>query len=146
MESEQAGRTLVLADADNLWQLNRFYKRNGHKGKAALSDLGFWLEGDDGIIAGLRLSTAPEYSLMRGLWVERSRQRQGLGSELIEQSRPYWPRRPCFCFPYSHLEPFYQRLGFRPASAFDVPRQLSLQLQRYQTRGDDLILMGCYLP
>ncbi len=147
MVSEPPTRRLVCGDADNLWQLNRFYKRNGHKGKARADDLCFWLEEDEVIVAALRLTPEQEYSLMRGVWVDKQRQREGLGSELIRRSFAFWPTLPCYCFPYAHLERFYHQLGFSNAgSTPSPPQKLSMQLTRYRARGEDLLLMGRYLP
>ena len=35
---------LIQPATEQLYQLNRFYRRNGHKGKAKPSDTAFWLE------------------------------------------------------------------------------------------------------
>jgi len=140
--SEQNELELVQATPEELWRLNRFYKRNGHKGKAREQDSCFWLQEGEQIVAALRLTVEDDFCLMRGLWVDQHRQRQGLGSELIQRSRPYWPDKPCYCFPYAHLQGFYSRLGFSQDTEQRSPQKLRNRLSGYLKRGETLLLMG----
>ena len=130
---------------DELYLLNRFYKRNGHKGKADKHDTAYWLKTDETIAAAVRFTAAAEGTLLRGLWVDRNLRRKGLGGLLLQACSSYWKQQACYCFPYQHLREFYAKAGFIPADE-STPTHYQEQLIRYQQRGEDLILMQYQLP
>ncbi|MGB0466348.1 MAG: GNAT family N-acetyltransferase [Pontibacterium sp.] len=136
---------VVQVKADQLPQLNRFYRRNGHKGKACPEDYAFWLEQKDTIVAAVRFSAYEQGLLMRGLWVHKALRGRGLGQQLLSGCQTFWKQQPCYCFPYAHLQGFYERSGFTQAGN-QTPQSLKNQLRRYQQRGQDLILMEYQPP
>ena len=129
---------------DELYLLNRFYKRNGHKGKATASDRAFWLRQEGRILAAVRFTPVEEGALLRGLWVDRSVRGEGLGRALLEGCRNYWSRRRCYCFPYRHLQQWYAGRGFVLPDV-TTPAALLGRLHTYRERGEDLVLMQ-YVP
>ncbi|WP_372831855.1 GNAT family N-acetyltransferase [Pontibacterium sp.] len=133
------------ATEEELYLLNRFYKRNGHKGKADSRDKAYWLKTDDKTIAAVRFTPTAEGTLLRGLWVAQELRGQGLGGILLQACSSYWKQQACYCFPYQHLQEFYAKAGFAPADE-STPPQYQKQLIRYQQRGEDLILMQYQLP
>ncbi|MBE9397266.1 GNAT family N-acetyltransferase [Pontibacterium sp. N1Y112] len=130
---------------EELYLLNRFYKRNGHKGKADSKDKAYWLITDEKIAAAVRFTPTAEGTLLRGLWVDCNIRRQGLGGLLLKACSSYWKQQACYCFPYQHLQEFYAKAGFTPADE-STPPQYQSQLIRYQQRGEELILMQYQLP
>jgi len=137
---------LIQPAPEQLYQLNRFYRRNGHKGKAKPSDTAFWLEQQGEIIAGVRFSAAENGVLLRGLWVATEKRRQGLGSQLLRDTRTFWQHSTCYCFPYNHLEAFYTHHGFKRLDESTTPAPLDQQLERYLRRGEKVILMAYQPP
>ncbi len=146
--------TLITPEPDQLYRVNRFYKKNGHKGKATPGDIVFWLEQSDQILAAVRFLNTSDGLLLRGLWVHKSQRRSGLGSALLKQTRLVWQQQACYCFPYGHLEDFYSRNGFtlfadrggNIKGTHSIPDQLYNQLKSYHQRGEDLLLMGYQPP
>lgn len=128
-----------------LFLLNRFYKRNRHKGKADTDDTAFWLKDENEILAAVRCTTYGNITLLRGLWVHKERRREGLGTILLTGCRHHWEKHNCFCFPFSHLEAFYEKNGFSYPRE-QVPTHLLQKLQSYQQRGEQVILMQYQLP
>lgn len=137
--------TLVTVNDDNRYLLNRFYKHNGHKGKATHTDHAFYLSQQDKILAAVRFEITPDYMLMRGLWVEKNSRGQGLGSNLLKQLIQQMKQQPCYCLPYKEQRQFYLQQFFIDASA-DAPSQLIQQWQHYQQRGELLDLMRYQPP
>lgn len=137
--------TLVQADKGNLFRLNRFYRRNGHKGKAHPEDLAWWLEQEGEILAALRLEQHPWGQLLRGMWVSRDHRGQGLGSRLLVETHKQLRASPCYCLPYLHLTEFYNRNGFVETHN-SAPQALKNQLQGYTQRGEQLSLMRYQPP
>lgn len=128
-----------------LFRLNRFYKRHGHKGKAETGDTAFWLKHEKEILAAVRFTTEGDNILLRGLWVHKERRGEGLGSTLLTGCRRYWEKHTCFCYPFSHLDAFYAKHGFLHPDE-QAPEHLLRKLRSYQQRGEDVILMQYQPP
>lgn len=128
-------------------QLQRFYKRNGHKGKIQADDICAWLSEGDEIIAAARLSPSTQadgdYLQLKGLWVTKNLRGQGVGRVLLNKISNFLIQsdKPCYCLAYDHLEYFYQSQKFIPICKDDAPNLLWQRLQRYQNRGNHLKLM-----
>lgn len=134
----------VVPDSE-LFRLNRFYKRNGHKGKADTADTAFWLKDGNEILAAIRFTADDNDLLLRGLWVHKERRGQGLGDKLLRECRHYWAKHNCFCYPFNHLEAFYAQHGFVTADEH-TPAHLLRKLKSYQQRGEEVILMQYQPP
>ncbi|MBV0934513.1 GNAT family N-acetyltransferase [Marinobacterium weihaiense] len=130
----------VALEMDQLHVLNRFYKRNGHKGKARPGDHAFVLHLNGQVLAGVRFEVMAEGWLMRGLWVHRNWRGQGLGRQLLQGCEVQWSAQPCYCYPYRELAAFYTRIGFVAVEEHVAPRLQTL-LSRYRRRGEDVGLM-----
>ena len=69
-------------------QLQRFYKRNGHKGKIQANDICAWLIEGDEIIAAVRLSPSSQaesdFLQLKGLWVAKELRGQGIGGVFLK--------------------------------------------------------------
>ena len=128
-----------------LFRLNRFYKRNGHKGKAVPDDTAFYLKDEKEILAAVRFTTEQDNLLLRGLWVHKERRGEGLGSALLIGCRHHWEKHTCFCYPFGHLEAFYAKHGFSHPDE-QVPTYLLRKLKSYQQRGEQVILMQYQPP
>ena len=137
--------SISLVPECELFRLNRFYKRNGHKGKVDTGDTAFWLQDEKEILAAVRFTADGDNLLLRGLWVHKERRGEGLGSMLLTGCRHYWEKHTCFCYPYNHLEAFYAKHGFAHPDE-QAPEHLIRKLQSYQQRGEQVILMRHQLP
>lgn len=131
---------LVPVTTENLYKLNRFYKRNGHRGKATTSHQAWWLEHNDEIVAALRLEPQPWGLLLRGMWVAAELRGQGFGSQLLCALQPQLSKATCYCLPYTTQLDFYYRNGFIDAHD-DAPVTLKQQHRHYLTRGESLGLL-----
>lgn len=91
-------------------------------------------------MAALRLTPKENYKLLRGLWVEKNSRGQSYGSELLTLLNIELLNKPCYCFPYSNQQGFYQHNHFIDASD-SAPTALQQQWRGYVKRGEDLLLM-----
>ena len=120
--------------------LAQFYKRNHYKGKAKASDkIWVMINADDQIIGAARLCQQAGFTLLRGVWIEKSLCAQGLGSQLLTRLKDVGALDGCYCFAYLHLESFYSTHGFcRVAPA---PASLQSALERYNRQAVQVLLM-----
>jgi len=96
---------------------------------------------DTQIIASLRLSPSGDDYLLRSMCVSAELRQQGIGSYLLQQIQPNLNTLECYCFPYSHLEYFYQAAGFILVDINSVPEAIRDKFTRYLNNGKDIILM-----
>jgi len=136
---------LIKVNDENRYQLNRFYKRNGHRGKATASHQAWWLEHKGNIVAALRLEPHPWGNLLRGMWVATELRGQGLGTYFLTLLKPELVIKECFCLPYKYQQKFYLRNGFINAQA-SAPCALRQQHRHYTDRGEELGLMQYQPP
>lgn len=139
--------------------LQAFYRRNGYKGKITEDDTCHWLipseqtSDQDDILAAARLENASEYSLLRGVWVEKTQQQSGLGSLLlqhtcqqiretmIQNTTQHTVQQHCFCIAENSLVHFYAQQGFMPVQALLAPYSLQQRYQRYRRKQPELSLL-----
>jgi predicted GNAT family N-acyltransferase len=138
---------IPIEDNIPVTQLQRFYKRNGHKGKIQANDICAWLIEGDEIIAAVRLSPSPQaesdFLQLKGLWVAKELRGQGIGGVFLKMLSDFLIQsdKPCYCLAYDHLEHFYQSHKFIPICREDAPDSLWQSFQRYKNKGNHFKLM-----
>lgn len=137
---EPEGLNLIEANADSLYLFNRFYRQNGHKGKARPEHKTWGLTLDSELVTVVRLEPFPWGILLRGLWVHKQHRGKGLGGQLLNLLQQELSSAPCFCLPYSDLIDFYRRHGFEETIQ-NTPESLLQQWRRYLARGENLKVM-----
>ncbi|MGI9276902.1 MAG: GNAT family N-acetyltransferase [Endozoicomonas sp.] len=125
--------------------VNRFYRENGHKGKARSNERVFVLRDRGRILAALRACPKADGYLLRSVWVAVTSRKQGYGSILLQQSLSQLGNSQCWCYPYSHLKLFYQLSGFQEVIPEQAPEEIALPWQSYRGKGENFLLMG-YSP
>lgn len=127
--------------------LGRFYKRNGYKGKIQPEDLCCWLELNGEIVAAARIlahySDTASFSLLRGVWVDKSKRGKRLGSQLLGyiSKNEVKNNNDLYCLALPHLEQFYMTHQYKKAEGEQIPDQLAEMENRYKRRGQKSILM-----
>ncbi|MGI9283067.1 MAG: GNAT family N-acetyltransferase [Endozoicomonas sp.] len=121
---------------------NRFFKENGHKGKARSNERVFILQVDRSIVAALRATPKANGYLLRSVWVHREKRSKGLGSQLMQTVLATLSPAPCWCYPYDHLTGFYEKLGFQKVSPDQVPSEIGKPYLNYLERGESFLLMS----
>ncbi|WP_062269649.1 GNAT family N-acetyltransferase [Endozoicomonas arenosclerae] len=121
---------------------NRFFKENGHKGKARSNERVFILRDGKPIVAALRATPKADGYLLRSVWVQIGRRSEGLGSQLVKTTLEQLSPSPCWCYPYNHLEAFYAHLGFQKTSPDEAPSEISGPYLSYLNKGESFLLMA----
>ena len=106
-----------------------FYKQVYKKGAANKSDHVFILKAQQ-ILCAARLKEVQGHLLLTGVACAEKYRGQGLASLLITNLLTL-QQQDIYCFPYPHLQTFYQQLGFELSPAELLPAPLALQYQRY---------------
>ena len=127
-------------------RVNRFFKANGHKGKAKSHERVFVLEQGGRITAALRACPEADGYLLRSVWVASHMRSQGLGTALLTQAVGQLGLSPCWCYPFGHLKRFYQQSGFIEADINAVPATIASRYLTYSHKHQGLLLMYNRLP
>ncbi len=122
--------------------VNRFYKANGHKGKARGNETVYVIRDSQTIIAAARLCPKRDGWLLRSVWVAETQRGEGIGSKLLREIMAISENHPCWCYPYDHLEAFYAASGFTVLSADEVPDDIRGPFETYRQKGSRILLMG----
>ncbi|WP_257284513.1 GNAT family N-acetyltransferase [Endozoicomonas sp. SESOKO1] len=123
--------------------VNRFFKENGHKGKASGNER-VWVARcpKEKIVAGLRASPKSGGYLLRSVQVARDAQRKGIGSFFLRAALNDLNTINCWCYPFAHLEYFYQGAGFFKPEPDSVPPDILDPYLRYRQQGHTFLLMA----
>ena len=122
--------------------VNRFYRENGHKGKARSDERVFVLRDQGRIVAALRACPKADGYLLRSVWVATDRRRKGTGTTLLNCVLSKLGSFPCWCYPFDYLEAFYQRSGLQQVPPEQTPDEISSVWVNYRARGERFLLMG----
>lgn len=111
---------------------NQFYKQVYKKGSSKRNDHVFVLRSTQ-IICAARLKEIKGCLLLTGVACANQYRQLGLASLLIDKLLQM-QKTTVYCFPYIHLQHFYEKRGFKLIDAGLLPVQLGLQYQRYNNR------------
>jgi len=93
------------------------------------------------IIAALRLCPYEDSWLLRSMSVDPDYQRRGIGLKMLTENKKILKDKNCYCFPYRHLQDFYQQAGFELIHGDNASPVIQQLFQQYTDSGKDIILM-----
>ena len=93
------------------------------------------------IIAALRLCPYEDSWLLRSMSVDQEYQRRGIGLKMLLENQLTLKDKACYCFPYRHLQDFYQQAGFQLIHTDKASPVIQQLFQQYIDSGKDIILM-----
>jgi predicted N-acetyltransferase YhbS len=134
-------RNITEAAGEQRLQAVAFLQAEGYKGAVQDLDRVFIATDGAGIIGAVRLAPEHGVTVLRGMRVCQSFQRQGVGRALLATLDDVLQGGPCYCVAYRWLLSFYGIIGFREAQPADVPAFLAERYRGYLVRGLDVILM-----
>ncbi len=125
--------------------VNRFYKNCRYPAKAGRGERVYCLRKSGKILAAVKLMPKSfgqeDWLFLRAMCVLPELQGQGLGKLFLEELKCCFDL-PIYCFPFEHLETFYEHADFsRPDSASSIPPAMVEGLQRLLTQGRKVLLM-----
>lgn len=118
-----------------------FLRGQGYQGAVEDVDRVFVATADGTIVGVVRLAPERGVTVLRGMRVAPSFQRQGVGRALLASLDGVLRGGPCYCLAYPWLRSFYGIIGFREAQPAEVPAFLAERYREYLARGSDVILM-----
>jgi len=121
--------------------LRRAYEEWGYEGGIKEDDVVYVAEANRAIVGLARRTHEHDVTMLRGMQVARSYQRQGIGSSLLRAFTHDIENVVCFCVPYSHLAAFYATAGFTPMRDATAPSFLQGRLRGYRSLGLDVLVM-----
>lgn len=135
--------TIILKEwqGENFRAVNQFYRRQKHKGSASGDERVFVIEHDSQIIAAVRLVPYEGYYWLRSLYVEQTQQGKKLGSQLLAYLDQHIIQ-PIYCFPYLHLDHFYQQAGYQLIGEDKMPQSILQLYTRYNRKGQGILAMA----
>lgn len=118
--------------------VNQFYKQVYKKGIATKNESVFILWQKE-IICSAKLKKLDDHLLLTGVACLPEFRSQGYASLLL-QKLLHLQEQAVYCFPYSHLEPFYKKLGFVTLNTSDCPDIIGTRFNKY-SQNRSLLLM-----
>lgn len=134
-------RTIRRALPHERDRVNAFYASEGRSVRVEEGEE--WvlaLEGEE-VVGVLRVCSEEGHRVLRTVQIAESKQRQGIGRQILDCAVPLLERSPCFCLPYAYLTDFYGRIGFVEIPEREAPPHLRARLQGYRREGRDMIVM-----
>ena len=127
---------------DEFERVAAFYRASAYRPPLAVTDRFIIAEDEAGICGALRLCSEEGLLVLRGMRVAPSRQRQGIGTQLLERAAGAIGERECCCIPHRILSGFYAQAGFEEIAVGEAPAFLRDRWRQY-TEGYalDVILM-----
>lgn len=118
--------------------VNKFYRSVYKQSVANKSEQVFTLKNQQ-ILCAVRLKTVQGDLLLTGVACAPEYRQKGLASLLINNVLRL-KNQNIYCFPYPHLQNFYERIGFEVLLARSLPLPLAQQYERY-SRSKSLLCM-----
>lgn len=113
-------------------EAQNFYSRVGYHDPIAPESLVFAAISRPDLIGVVRLCVEEGDLLLRGMMIDQTWQRRGVGSKLVKALESAIGARDCYCLPHDWLEGFYGQIGFRKISSEEAPAHLQARYQRYR--------------
>ena len=134
---------LQFKQADNysLPLVKQFYKKNGMRAQAPKGELIYIASIQNTIVAAVRLSPAGATHLLRSMCVSADKRQCGIGTALLNYLQPQLNDIDCYCFPFIHLQSFYEKAGFSNCTPESCPEPISDKFCRYINNGKNICLM-----
>lgn len=102
----------------------------------------FFLAEETGCYLGMVRRTCEEgIFMLRTMMVAPGARGRGVGTRLLLEFVRQLEGWACYCVPYRHLMPFYERGGFMRVPSETAPPFLKERLTRYRADGLDVVLM-----
>jgi len=124
-----------------LTQVKRFYREHKMKPQAPKSDDIYIALLNNKLIGALRLCPYENTWLLRSMCIKTDQRSKGVGHFMLSQLAEILSEKQCFCFPYTHLENFYMKVGFEKISSSDATEIIEKKYRGYLANGKKILLM-----
>jgi predicted N-acetyltransferase YhbS len=133
--------TIQQACLKDLMAVKKLYETVKYGGGVSETDLITLAFYGEELVGAVRLCPSTDFFVLRGMQILPSFQRQGIGIRLLQTCVEHLTDKPCYCIPWSHLQSFYEQVGFQSITTEHVPVLLAERWNSYISMGMNLILM-----
>jgi N-acetylglutamate synthase-like GNAT family acetyltransferase len=123
-----------------------FLREDGYPIEVNPADTFYVAVEHDVMIGVVRLAREFQHTVLRGMRVAPSTQRQGVGTRLLQLVQEDLVDTDCYCLPYTHLIDFFAQIGFRVVDPHDAPAHLSRRIAGYQAHAAGAQFALMYRP
>lgn len=120
--------TVRSGQASDVERVNDYYESRRRSRAAKPEDIIVLAEDDNRVIGAVRLCTEEGHLVLRGMDIEASYRRQGLGRRMLEELVQYIGDQDCYSLPWKHLDHFYGIIGFQVVEDDQLPEFLQERL------------------
>ena len=123
--------------------VNKYYKQSRYSSKAGRGEVIFVLKDQSGIVAAVRLEPKNNgWFFLRAMCVAPELRGQGIGTQLLNHMQDFLSHHSVYCFPFDHLQVFYEKAGFILHGIDEAPSFIRDPFCRYQLQGRKICMMG----
>lgn len=123
---------------DEVAQVMEFYRSQNYHGGDTMDGSEFTIvaEDNDRIIGAVRLVIEENTLILRGMFIDKPYQRQGIGKQMLDLMDIEIADRECYCICKAYLERFLADIGFSQINPEKGPKHLSERYDEYSQKGD----------
>lgn len=122
-------------------QINAFYKSVGYHSNWSSTERAYCTLINNKVVGSIKVENIHGVSILRGMYLAESIQQKGYGTKFIQFIEPILNKTTSFCIPFSYLESFYARIGFKNISMQQLPLFLQKRFVTYENIGYRIIAM-----
>jgi len=132
---------IIKAPEDLKTQVKQFYSNMGYGGGWSENEQAYCFLVDNTVKGCVKIEKIQGVCMLRGMYLEKSLQRNGVGTSLIKHIEPELNEATSYCLPFAHLSEFYGQVGFKKVSSDSLPDFLVARFKKYQEMGHNIIAM-----
>lgn len=117
----------------------KYYQAHGMSGRVSSNNIVTIARNNGDIVGVARLAPINDYKLLTGVHVDKQHRGLGVASELINLLT--YQQTVAYSFAFSHLQPFYEQLGFQLITPDCLPCELAQRFNAYVKQGRKIIAM-----
>lgn len=138
---ETSAPTIRIAMAAEYPVIRAAYAAWSYSHSVSNDDIIYVIELGSELAGMVRRTLEHETTMLRGMQIAPRRQRQGLGTRLLQRFARDLADIECFCLPYTHVIDFYCQVGFELIPEQTIPQFLQQRLAEYRGRGLSVVAM-----
>jgi N-acetylglutamate synthase-like GNAT family acetyltransferase len=121
------------AHKEELEAVREFYLSQGYRGGESMDGSEFTIvaEDDDRIVGAVRLVIEEGVLVLRGMFIDKPYQRQGIGKQMLDLMDIEIGDRECYSICKEYLERFLGEIGFSKMKPEKAPMHLAERFKEY---------------
>ncbi|WCE29341.1 GNAT family N-acetyltransferase [Vibrio sp. SCSIO 43137] len=126
---------LTEAELSLKTEIDNFYQQQGYHSNWSETERAFVCLNRGKVIGSVKVELIHSVTILRGMYVDSSFQRQGIGSRLLKLIEPVLNEKTAYCMPLTEAAEFYKQIGFREIAGCEYPAFLQQRCEKYRDAG-----------